>query len=136
MIRTGNDIIKNQLLKSNQFIFSTIMARKSALLEAGGFIKEHNLAEDYELRLKMGIHHKLSNLPEPLTYYRDRSDNTSNKNLLKLNLRSLKVAFSFRNDYPNPWRSLFSRLLAFFIPRKRYAWKAKRETQKNKKLAS
>lgn len=118
-------MIKNNILKSNQFILSTVMARKTSLLEVGGFVDGHFLAEDYELRLKLGENGKLANLEEKLTSYRDRDNNTSNNNYRRINFESFKFARAFRNAYPNSRKSFLIRGVCFFLPESFYTWKAR-----------
>lgn len=53
LIRAEDSEIRKHFLKSNQFIFSTVMVKRATLLQVGGFIEDHFLAEDYELWLKL-----------------------------------------------------------------------------------
>lgn len=129
-IREKNHILKANFLKSNQFIFSTIMAKRVDLREVWWFVDGHFLGEDYELWLKLGQRGKIANLGEKLTAYRDRQGNTSNRNLLRLNRASLKLAWQFRTAYPNWRRALFSRMISFILPQSFYARNAQRKNKK------
>lgn len=122
-IREENATLKANFLKSNQFILSTILVKKTDFIAVGGFDKDKYLGEDYHLRLKIGTLWKIANLWEKLVYYRDRGQNTSNKNKYKLQWESWKIAAQFRKSYPNPFPSLFLRLISIIIPKKRYARK-------------
>ncbi|PID34790.1 MAG: hypothetical protein CR971_01440 [candidate division SR1 bacterium] len=125
IIKEHDTPIRNTLLKSNQFIFATVMCRKNDLQKVGGFVDGEFLAEDYELWLKLGKLGKFANLKQKMVWYMDRMHNTSNRNTFKLERKSLQVAWKYRHDYPRAYRSIFSRLLSLIIPKKIYEWKAK-----------
>lgn len=60
------------LLRGNPVVCSTIVARRSAVLEAGGFDESPELiaSEDYDLWLRMAHREPIAYLAEPLTFYR------------------------------------------------------------------
>jgi glycosyltransferase involved in cell wall biosynthesis len=60
------------LLAGNPVICSTVVARRKALQEAGGFDEHPDLVatEDYDLWLRMAQREPIAYLPEPLTFYR------------------------------------------------------------------
>jgi len=63
--------IRRTMLLRNNFFTSTVMFRKEAALKAGGFIKDNiDLAEDYDLWLRMGKIGKMYNFPLVFTSYR------------------------------------------------------------------
>lgn len=135
-IREENATLKANFLKSNQFILSTVLVKKTDFIAVGGFDKDKYLGEDYHLRLKIGTLWKIANLGEKLVYYRDRGQNTSNKNKYKLQWESWKIAAQFRKSYPSPFPSLFLRLISIIIPKKRYARKHQWKTIFSKKKLS
>lgn len=69
--------IRGRILSYQQFLHSSVLYRKSAALEVGGYVPELAPAEDYDLILKIGTRHKLANLPEYSTCYRIHAGNTS-----------------------------------------------------------
>lgn len=119
-IRSENTTLKANFLKSNQFILSTILTKKSDFIQVNGFDPDKYLGEDYHLRLKLWTLWKIANLSEKLVTYRDRTHNTSNKNKYKLQRESRKIAYQFRKQYPNALSSLFLRLISIIIPKKLY----------------
>lgn len=135
-IREENATLKANFLKSNQFILSTVLVKKTDFIAVGGFDKDKYLGEDYHLRLKIGTLWKIANLGEKLVYYRDRGQNTSNKNKYKLQWESWKIAAQFRKSYPSPFPSLFLRLISIIIPKKRYTRKHQWKTLFSKKKLS
>ncbi len=67
---TSDKVIRRTMLFRNNFFTSTVMFRKQAAVKAGGFIKdEYDLAEDYDLWLRLGQKGKMHNFREPFTAY-------------------------------------------------------------------
>lgn len=58
----------------------TIMARKTALLHAGGYSDDYPMAEDIDLWLRLGEIGKLANIPDDLILYRIHSNSVSGAN--------------------------------------------------------
>jgi glycosyltransferase involved in cell wall biosynthesis len=87
--------IRRTMLFRNNFFTSTVMFRKQAAIEAGGFIKdEYDLAEDYDLWLRLGQKGKMYNFREPFTAYtqpnynKERVDEFFKKQLKLININS------------------------------------------------
>lgn len=61
-----------QLLQDNPLICSTVVARRQALLQAGGFDEDPLLVatEDYDLWIRLAQREPIAYLHEPLTFYR------------------------------------------------------------------
>ena len=56
----------------------TVMMRRNAVLEAGGYRKAFSHAEDYDLWLRMSeLGYAIANLPQPLLNYREHGANVS-----------------------------------------------------------
>lgn len=68
-----NDAIKLHLLFDNPFVHSSVMMRKDVVLELGGYCedKTRQPPEDYELWSRIAREHRVANLPEVLTLYRE-----------------------------------------------------------------
>jgi glycosyltransferase involved in cell wall biosynthesis len=63
--------IRCTMLFRNNFFTSTVCARRQAVLHAGGFREDAiDLAEDYDLWLRLGLQGELVNLPLIFTRYR------------------------------------------------------------------
>jgi glycosyltransferase involved in cell wall biosynthesis len=65
--------LRFELLFDNPFVHSSIMMRKSALDEVGGYATDptRQPPEDYELWSRLMRRHRVANLPERLTVYRE-----------------------------------------------------------------
>ena len=61
------------LVLENFVVTSTVLVRKDCLLELGGYDESRDLlaSEDYDLWLRLSMHHKIEYLSEPLVIYRD-----------------------------------------------------------------
>lgn len=75
------ELIKIMLLFANQFINSSILIKKDAILNVGGYKKE--IAEDYDLFVRIAEKYKTANLKEKLVCYRmhNVSDSRTKKEL-------------------------------------------------------
>jgi glycosyltransferase involved in cell wall biosynthesis len=92
--------IRNTMLFRNNFFTSTVMFRKDVAVKAGGFIKDDiDLAEDYDLWLRMGKLGDMYNFQEVFTKY---TLPVYNKDKFRQFLRKqLRLIEPHKNDYPN-----------------------------------
>ena len=65
---TASRVIHSRLLRSNCFAHPSVMLRRSALDEVGGY--RFDQIEDYDLWLRLSERFALANLPEPVILYR------------------------------------------------------------------
>jgi glycosyltransferase involved in cell wall biosynthesis len=98
----SNGQIRCTMLLRNNFFTSTVMFRREAAIKAGGFINDGvDLAEDYDLWLRMGKLGKMYNFPEVFTAYAAPS---YNKEKFKLFLqKQLALINRHKKDYPWYW---------------------------------
>lgn len=92
-VPTSTREIDEVLLRRNVFIHPTVMFRKGAVLEMGGYrtIRNADAAQDYDLWLRLVERYPLANLPELLVDYRMHEGQVSVRNLLG-QLRSADAA--------------------------------------------
>lgn len=101
--------IRRWMLLKNPFFTSTVMFRKEVAIKAGGFIKDKiDLAEDYDLWLRMGGLGKMFNFREPFVNYLKPSYNTDK--LLQFWQKQLLLICREKNNYPFYF---FSRLILY-----------------------
>ena len=62
--------IRHALIRRNPFIHSSVMARRSVLIDAGGYDDRLPVAQDYDLWMRMSRITHLANLPAPLVVRR------------------------------------------------------------------
>lgn len=106
-------IIQQQLLLGHCPIeHPSVMFRKEVAIKVGGYRKEFEAAEDYDLWLRMGELGKLANINKPLIKYRFLNSSISAKNQTKQNEATRKAqaeALQRRNIFSefsatNQWR--------------------------------
>ena len=99
-LRPESDIqIRRTMLFRNNFFTSTVMFRKEAAIKAGGFIKDTiDLAEDYDLWLRLGSFGKMYNFQEVFANYRQPS--YLPEKLRIFYSKQLKLIQNHKNSYP------------------------------------
>ena len=76
---TDSDIRK-EMLFHNPFVHSSILARKSFVMEVGGYRDAYPHVEDYDLWLRLGAISEFANIPTPLVLYRVRQGSITEQN--------------------------------------------------------
>lgn len=91
--------IRKTMLLRNNFFTSTVMFRRQAAIDAGGFIKDNiDLGEDYDLWLRMGKLGKMYNFLEVFTAYRPSSYNK--EKFGQFLQKQLNLISQHKKDYP------------------------------------
>jgi len=62
--------IRRALIRSNPFVHSSVMARRTIVEQAGGYDETFPVAQDYDLWMRVSRHARLANLPELLVIRR------------------------------------------------------------------
>jgi glycosyltransferase involved in cell wall biosynthesis len=107
------DIRKTMLLKNN-FFTSTVMFRREVAIKAGGFKSDGvDLAEDYDLWLRLGTQGKMYNFSEVFTNY---TQNRYNKDKFQRFLsKQLSLVVLYSKNYPySKWAKLLLKLRMLF----------------------
>lgn len=76
---TANAVLKLDLLFNNPFVHSSVMLRRQAVLDLGGYCTDRSRQppEDYELWARIGRSARIANLPERLLVYREAAQSMS-----------------------------------------------------------
>ena len=104
-----DDEIRERMLQENCFIHSSVMYRKSAAMEFGGYIEPEDpfYSEDQDLWLKLGTVGKLTNLPIYGVAY--TGTNRGIVYTLKARFipaaRHIRVIRKFKDEYPHHWQA-------------------------------
>ncbi|HEV7765304.1 MAG TPA: glycosyltransferase [Thermoanaerobaculia bacterium] len=109
--------IKARMVALNCVAQPSVMARRQALIEAGGYTQEFPFAEDYDLWLRVARLGKFHNLPKPLVAYRIHTQSGKNLRLrpaLKDTLR-VKLRAIGRYGFPASPRGFASIALHAFL---------------------
>jgi len=91
--------IRKTMLFRNNFFTSTVMFKKRAASDAGWFVKDaDDLAEDYDLWLRLGKIGKMYNFQEVFTAY--TAPTYDKQKFRKFLAKQLRLAGQHRADYP------------------------------------
>jgi len=96
--------IRERMLMENPFIHSSIMYRREAAINAGGYRQSRcPYSEDYDLWVKLGTAGKLANLPAYVVRYttRERGAGYALRMRIIPAVRSLALVAGYRNHYPH-----------------------------------
>jgi glycosyltransferase involved in cell wall biosynthesis len=107
--------IRSTILAKNPFAQSSLLYRRKAALDAGGYNPSINGIEDYDLWLKIGLKWRFANLPGYFLKYRVHGSNislTDRQRLMKINLDLIQTN---RNNYPNYASAFLRRWLRFWV---------------------
>jgi hypothetical protein len=94
-----DSVIRNIILQFNPFAQSTLLFRKGAALEVGGYSTEYKVADDYDLWLKMGMKHKFTNIPQVLSGYRIHGGNITKTKRLTTAREILEIVRRYAPHY-------------------------------------
>jgi glycosyltransferase involved in cell wall biosynthesis len=111
-----NERIRRSIVRSNTFIHCTVLVRKSVLEKLGGFDKQFEPAEDYDLYLRITSQYTVANLPCVLASYRAHS---SISYRLKEQWAKLPVRWNAIRKYGYPFSQsiyLLTPLLGLLVP--------------------
>jgi len=114
--REDEEIRKNILAK-NCFIHFSVVFKKDAVLEVGGYDESGSTcyAEDYDLWLKLGQKGKFANLPFFGVKFRISGDQISVKKRIEQIENTFRVARKYRKYYPNYYRALIKHYAKIFL---------------------
>jgi glycosyltransferase involved in cell wall biosynthesis len=102
---TSPEAIRKALSSGNCIAHPTVLMRKKAVLDVGGYRAQFLLCEDYDLWLRLSEHYDLLNLPEPLLKYRVHPGQTtwrSHEQRIVSELAALACARARRAGRPEP----------------------------------
>ncbi|MCL6622017.1 MAG: glycosyltransferase [Syntrophobacterales bacterium] len=76
-VLTDPEELRAGLMEQNWFGHGSVMVRRQALLEVGGYNERYAYAQDYDLWLRLAERYQVANLPEPLYCWRKREEGIS-----------------------------------------------------------
>lgn len=99
-MKENDSEIRKTLLRSNQFIHSSVLIRTSTLNSVWWkYLPSYNWAEDYELWLRIWAVSSLYNMQDFLVQYRKLPNSISNKRILTQEFRTLRAIVKHRGTY-------------------------------------
>lgn len=123
----NDEDIKTRIVVMNCIAQPSVMARRAALIEAGGYTHDFPAAEDYDLWLRVARFGKFHNLPEELVSYRIHA--AAGKNVLlkpalrdttRLKIRAIR-RYGFRAT-PRVLASIAMHALLLLFPSRLIHW--------------
>lgn len=121
-VPTESKDIRRKIFCNNCFFHSSVMFRRQALIDIGGYNLAFPQAQDYELFLRLCEHHSLANIKDPLIKYRFHSNQVSQTklasqrrlaNLARLNaFKKQKMNGTLPEGIIKPRVNLYDRLTA------------------------
>lgn len=87
------------LFDKNRIAVLTVLARRSAITEAGGFNPRASRADDYELWLRIALKHPIGFIEQPVARYRVHGDNASH-DAFRMTIADLTAIESVMADLP------------------------------------
>ena len=112
--------IRRALIRRNPFVHSSVVMRRAAVEQAGGYDEAFPVAQDYDLWMRMSRVTRMANLPEPLVVYRLRPGRVSEtRHAERLRAEAYVRWREVRSGVYPPWCALFvlRPLLAQAVPR-------------------
>ncbi|MDE2038216.1 MAG: glycosyltransferase family 2 protein [Patescibacteria group bacterium] len=95
--------IRKIILRFNPFAQSTLMYRKDAILEAGGYSPAYQVCDDYALWLAVGKKYKFANFGDIFTGYRIHGSNITRTKRLTAAREIFEIVRANSAAYPRPW---------------------------------
>lgn len=119
---TTTEEIRKTILRSNTFIHSSIMAKKSIIQEFGGYDENLHCSEDYDLYLKISSKYSVGNIPMILCEYISPSGIKYSiiEQYYKTKVK-WKAIFNYGYSKKN-FIYLFTPLIAQILPRRLKVW--------------
>jgi len=94
-ILSSENLIQNAIVKFNPFFHSSVIFRRDACMQLGGYNEFYRYAQDYNLWVRFIAKYSIANLPEILAFQRITQEN-----------------ISFKKERQQRWYALKSKLLA------------------------
>jgi len=101
--------IRRALIRRNPFVHSSVVMRRAALEQAGGYDEAFPVAQDYDLWMRMSRVTRMANLPEPLVVRRLRPGRVSEvRDTERLRAEASVRWRAVRSGAYPPWCSFFA----------------------------
>jgi glycosyltransferase involved in cell wall biosynthesis len=100
--------IRRALIRRNPFVHSSVVMRRDAMEQAGGYAEAFSVAQDYDLWMRMSRVTRMANLPEPLVVRRLRPGRVSEaRDTERLRAEASVRWRAVRSGAYPPWCALF-----------------------------
>lgn len=110
--------IKKLLNWRSPIIHPTLMAKKNFFKNLGGYDKDFDMAEDYELLLRAKKNYKMANIPQKLLmwrYWNKRRSRTSIQKMGAVDLKVKRMAVNLYGISPATMLPLIKQLISVYV---------------------
>ncbi|WP_155302134.1 glycosyltransferase [Desulfosarcina widdelii] len=113
--------ITYQLFCNNCVSMNSVMVRSKCFKEMGGMNENCEVADDYDLWLRLSTKYKFYYIPEPLAYYRISIDQISSNKMKRFEANE-KILLNFIRNYPKSLTNeqIKDGLSRFYLRKARY----------------
>lgn len=87
--------IRKMIFRFSPIALPACMMRKSALLEVGGYSERWSPAGDLDMTFKIGLTHRLANIPQVAIRYRTHENSATNRHLRRIEKDSVRIRFNY-----------------------------------------
>ena len=98
--------IRRFLLRSNPLYHSSVMYRRSAVHDSGGYSLELSFGEDYDLWLRLGKKWLFAALPRVVVVYRIHESSVTSLSGIRAAILTAQLVWKYRKEYPSAWSAL------------------------------
>lgn len=91
--------LKKNIFRYSPFAHPTVMYRKSAVKECGGYNPQYSPTEDLDLWVRIGSKYEFANIPEYLFKYRVFKQSSSHKKLRDVEFKVMKIRWNAYKNY-------------------------------------
>jgi len=100
--------IRKKILGKNCFVHSSVLFKKEAALQFGGYDETQATrhVEDYDLWLKLGTDGKFANLSIYATQFMLREGGLSSRNKIEQFKKNIRLAKKYKKNYPRYWSAI------------------------------
>lgn len=91
----NDDEIRRMIFRFSPIALPACMMRTSALLEVGGYSERWSPAGDLDMTFKIGLTHKLANIPQVAIRYRTHNNSATKHHLKRIEKDSVRLRFNY-----------------------------------------
>lgn len=91
----GDAELRRMIFRFSPVALPACMIRKSVFLEVGGYDERWSPAGDLDMSFKIGLRHRLGNIPEPAIRYRTHPHSATTRHLRRIERDSVRIRFGY-----------------------------------------
>lgn len=91
----GDKEIRKMIFRFSPVALPACMMRKSVFLEMGGYSLRWSPAGDLDMTFKIGLTHRLGNVPQVVVRYRSHENSATSRHLRRIERDSIRIRFGY-----------------------------------------